>query len=224
VKPHKHEYREWLTYEFTTRRPEEATAELQWEELAVPWNVKADNIDEIYISHLKHELTTVPGFMYQGYEAASQYCVQTGKHLDVALEWADVAINNPFIGQKNFETLDNKAQVFEKMGRNDEAEKLMQTALTYPDATPLAIHQYGRRLLVQKRNEAALKVFQLNAQRNGDAWPVHVGLARGYAAVGQKDKALEHAKKAVEQAPDPANKQNMEAMVKTLSSGGDISQ
>ncbi len=34
VKPHKHEYREWLTYEFPTRRPAEAVAELQWEELA----------------------------------------------------------------------------------------------------------------------------------------------------------------------------------------------
>ncbi len=35
VKPRKHDYREWLTYEFTTRRPSEATVELQWEDLAV---------------------------------------------------------------------------------------------------------------------------------------------------------------------------------------------
>jgi hypothetical protein len=36
VKSHKHEYREWLAYEFPVRKPAEAVAELQWEELAVP--------------------------------------------------------------------------------------------------------------------------------------------------------------------------------------------
>ena len=46
VKPHKHEYREWLTYEFTTRRPAETVAELQWEELAVPWSIKVENIND----------------------------------------------------------------------------------------------------------------------------------------------------------------------------------
>jgi hypothetical protein len=36
VKPHAHEYREYLSYEFPVRKPAEAVAELQWEELAVP--------------------------------------------------------------------------------------------------------------------------------------------------------------------------------------------
>ena len=69
------------------------------------------------------------------------------------------------------------------------------------------------------KKDEALKVFQLNAERNGDAWPVHVGLARGYAAVGDNQKALEHAKLAAAQAPDALNKRNLEAMVKTLSEG-----
>jgi hypothetical protein len=47
AKPAKHEYREWLTYEFTARRPAETTVELQWEELAVPLTIKVDNINEI---------------------------------------------------------------------------------------------------------------------------------------------------------------------------------
>src|SRR5262249_14465962 len=36
TKPHPHEYREYLTYEFPVRKPAEAVFELQWEELAVP--------------------------------------------------------------------------------------------------------------------------------------------------------------------------------------------
>lgn len=110
------------------------------------------------------------------------------------------------------------------MGRNEEADKIMQTALKLPGTTTLEIHQFGRQLLTDKRNAEALAVFQLNAERNGDAWPVHVGLARGYAATGEMSKALEHARLAAAQAPDPVNRQNLEAMVKDLSGAKPISQ
>ena len=224
VKPKKHEYREWLTYEFSGRRPDEATAELQWEELAVPWTIKVPNVNEIYLSKLREELTTVPGFAYQGYDAAAQFTIQSGTGLEQGLQWAEAAVSMPFIGQATFSTLNTKAQVLAKMGRKEEAGKLMQTALKLPGTTSLEIHQYGRQLLAEKKNAEALSVFQLNAERNGEAWPVHVGLARGYAATGETKKALEHAKIAVTQAPDPLNRQSLEAMVKDLSEGKAISQ
>jgi tetratricopeptide (TPR) repeat protein len=222
VKPHKHEYREWLTYEFPTRKPAEATAELQWEELAVPWNIQVNNADDIYVSRLRDELSSVPGFMYQGYDAAAQYTLQSGKHLEDGLKWADAAISRPIIGQANFTTLSTKAQILAKLGREEEAKKLMDEAIKNPATTALEIHQYGRQLLTDKHPEEALKVFQLNAQRNGDAWPVHVGLMRGFAANGDLQKALEHAKKALAQAPDDLNKKNLEAMVKRLEEGKNI--
>ena len=222
VKPHKHEYREWLAYEFTTRKPTEATAELQWEELAVGWNIQVNNVDDIYVSRLRQELDSVPGFMYQGYDAAAQYTLQSGKHLEDGLKWADMAINVPFVGQKNFTTLNTKAQILAKLGRQEEAAKLMDEAIQNPTTTALEIHQYGRQLLTEKKAEEAMKVFQLNAQRNGEAWPVHVGLMRGYAAHGDLQKALEHAKKALVQAPDDLNRKNLEAMVKKLEEGKNI--
>src|SRR5262249_28798310 len=140
------------------------------------------------------------------------------------LEWSEAAISMPFIGQKNFETLSGKAMVLGKMGREDEAKTIMQTALKDPTATSLQIHMYGRQLLTAKKVSEAMEVFQLNAQRNGDAWPVHVGLARGYAAIGENQKALDHAKKALPQAPDELNRKSLEAMVKALSEGQPISQ
>jgi hypothetical protein len=224
VKPHKHDYREWLAYEFTARRPAEATAELQWEELAVAWSIKVDHIEDIYISRLSNELRNSTGFTYQSYISASQYCVNANTHLDEALKWADAAINMPFIGQSNFATLSNKAQVLSKLGRGPEAQTLMQTAVKLPGTTPLEIHQFGRSLITLKKNEEALKIFQYNAERNGDAWPVHVGLMRGYAAVGDLPKALEHARIALPQAPDEINKKGLADMVKTLSEGKNISQ
>ena len=224
VKPHPHEYREWLTYEFPVRRPTEATAELQWEDLAVPMSIKVGNADEIYITALRKELTNMAGFNYQAFDAAAQYCLQANTHLEQALEWAETAVSNPFVGQVDFNSLSTKAQVLSKLGREAEAKKVMEAAIHHPTAGPLQIHQYGRQLLTEKKPKEAMEIFNLNAQRNGDAWPVHVGLARGYSALGDIPKALEHAQKAVPQAPDALNRQSLEAMVKVLSEGKPIEQ
>ncbi len=224
VKPHKHEYREWLTYEFTTRRPAESVAELQWEELAVPWTIKVENIDDLYISRMKENLTNMQGFGWRGWVAASQFCVAQNTHLDQALEWAEIAVSKQFIGEANFTTLSNKAQVLEKLGRKEEATAAMQAAVHHRSATPIDLHQYGRRLLAEKKNQEALEVFQLSYQSNGDTWPVHVGLARGYAANGDPKQALDHARKALAQAPDALNRKSLETMVAALEGGQPIAQ
>jgi len=224
VKPSKHEYREWLAYEFTVRKPTEARMELQWEDLAVPMNLKVENTNDIYVSRLQKELTSASAFDARAYDAAAQFCVQANTHLDQGLKWADTAINLPFVGEKTFATYSTKALVLTKMGRGQEAKAIMDDAIKLPGTTALEIHQYGRQLISMKRNKEALEVFKYNQERNGDAWPVHVGLARGYAAVGDTKQALEHAQKALTQAPDALNKQSLEAMVKTFSSGQNISQ
>ena len=224
VKPHKHEYREYLTYEFPVRRPATATAELQWEELAVPWTIAVDDIDQIYVTRLRQELGNVPGFTYAGYVAAAQYTAQSGKNLEQGLQWAETAVSRPFVGEVNFDTLSTKAMLLTKLGRDSEARTVMQTALKLPGTTPLQIHQYARQLLAAKKTDEAVAVFKFNAERNGDAWPVHVGLARAYAAAGDSQAALEHARKALPQAPDDLNRKSLEAMVKALSEGKPIAQ
>jgi hypothetical protein len=224
VKPRKHEYREWLTYEFTSRHPAEAVAELQWEELAIPWTIKVENVNDLYISKLKENLTNVQGFGWRGWVAASQFCVAQNTHLEQALEWAEIAVSKQFIGEANFATLSNKALVLEKLGRKEEAATTMQAAVRHRSATPIDLHQYGRRLLADKKDKEALEVFKLNFERNGEQWPVHVGLARGYAANGDSKQALEHARKALAQAPDALNRQSLEAMVAALEAGRPIAQ
>lgn len=222
VKPRKHDYREWLTYEFPVRKPAEAVAEMQWEDLAVAWTIRVPDIQGAYISKMRDELHNVPGFNWQGWTAAIQYLLRENRNLEEALEWADYAISAPFVGQRNFQTLSTKSQVLAKLGKGAEAAALMKSAIEFPGATPAQIHQYGRQLLGEKRIKEALEVFQLNAKRHGDTWPVHVGLARGYAASGDLAKALEHARKALPQAPDPLNKKSLEAMVKSLEAGKSI--
>jgi tetratricopeptide (TPR) repeat protein len=168
---------------------------------------------------LRQELTGEGGFNPEAYDAAAQFCVKAGTHLEDALNWADLALTLPNVGKTNFDTLSTKALVLSKMGRDAEAQTIMQAAVHHPTATTLQIHQYGRLLLAAKKNQEALEIFKFNAERNGDAWPVNVGLARGYMALGDYRKAAEYAQKAAAQAPDVANKKNLEAMAQTLAEG-----
>src|SRR5689334_14889395 len=159
VKPAKHEYREYLTYEFSGRKPAEATAALQWEELSVPWTIKVDKISDVYVTRLRRDLTDLPAFDPRAYDAAAQFLAQSGTSLDQALKWADTAISQPFIGQKNFDTLSTKALVLTKLGRGAEAMAIMQEAMKLPGTTAIQIHGYGRTLLQMKQTKAAMDVF-----------------------------------------------------------------
>lgn len=216
AKPVKHEFREYLTYEFPVRKPSEVVAELQWEDLALPWTIAVPNLTEVYLSRLREELKTVPGFAWHGYVEAIQFCLEHKTNLNEALVWADTAISTPFVGEANFITLSAKAEVLKQLGRLTESKTVRNSALTHPTATVTQIHQYGRQLLAEKQPAEALQVFELNRQRYGSQWPVNAGLARGYAATGNKAKALEHAQLALPQAPDDLNRKALADLIASL--------
>ena len=222
VKPVKSPYREWLTYDFIDRKPDRATVALVWEELSVPFTISVDNISTLYVDNIRRELRGAAGFNWQQWNQAAQYCLQANTNLNEALTWAENAIALPGVGQANFATLATKAQILTRLSRTTEADAVMATAVDLPNAMPIQIHQYGRQLLNEGKSKEALAVFQKNAKRFGDAWPVHVGLARGFSAVGDYKTALKHAEIALTQAPDDINKKSLEAAVIRLKEGKDM--
>ena len=222
MKPQKAPYREWLAYDFIDRRPDRATVALVWEELSVPFAITVDDMASLYVASLRDELRGAAGFNWQDWNAAAQYCLNQNTNLEEALKWSENAVSLQFVGQANFTTLSTKAQILDKLSRPAEAAAVMATALDLPGVQPVEIHQYGRRLLTQGKAKDALAVFQKNQKRFGDAWPVHVGLARGYSAVGDYPAALKHAEIALKQAPDAVNKKSLEAAVARLKQGRDM--
>ena len=219
VKPKKCEYNHWLTYEFIERLPDRATVALKWEYLQVPWTITVDNANELYVEKLRLELRTQPGFNWEGWQEAADFCLDNKVNLKEGLVWAQNAVSLPFIGQENFFTLRTLSNFQAANGLTAEAEKTFQKAINYPCASPLDLHQYGRQLLAAGEKEKALAVFEANAKLHPNAWPVNVGLARGYAAVRRTKEALEYAKLALQQAPDEVNKKNLQKMVEDLESG-----
>ncbi len=222
VDPADHPYTEWLTFDFVERGPSSATLAMKWENKMVPMRIEVDNMADLYVSKYKQELQGSAGFNHQNLVAASQYCVQNDTHLEDALVWADQAINAPFIGVKNFSTMQNKASVLMKLGKMEEAEALMNEAMHHPATTAFEIHTFGRQLIAMDKKDKALEVFKYNHDRFKGAWPTNVGMARGLSAMGMYGEALKYAEMAHEEAPDQLNKDSMKAAVEKLKDKQDI--
>ena len=220
AKPEKSAYSEWLTYEFIDRKPDRATVALQWEDLQVPFTISVDNIADLYIDQIRQELRSSTGFNWQNWAAAAQYALQNNKNLEEALAWAQHAATPSFSGQENFTTLSTLADLQAANGKAEDARKTIDRAVNHATAGPLEIHRYGRQLQAQGKNEEAMRIFELNAKKHPNAWPVHVGLARGHAGLGRTKEALAEARRALAQAPDPNSRQGVENLIQQIEGSG----
>jgi hypothetical protein len=218
VKPQKAEYNEWLTYEFVDRDADHAALALKWEELAVAFNINVENVNDLYLGQIRQELRSYPGFTMENFRAAARFCLDKKINTAEALTWAETAVNGLRGGQGevNFTTLMTLADAQDANGKTADAEATRKRALADPSASVIDIHMYARGLQQAGKNKEAVAIFEMNAKRNSGKWPVELGLARGYSSIGDHKKALEHAKKAVATAPNPANKQNAEMVLKQL--------
>jgi len=195
VTPQDSPFTEFLTYGFDDRRPDAAVAYLQWEKKRIPFKVEVVNVNELYVARMRQELQSWPGFNYQNWQNAAQFCADNQLDLEEALVWAEKAINAPFrgatIGHEDFSTLSTKAAVLAAMKRESEADAVMERALHVPGTDAYSIYAYGVGLLRKDRKSKAMEIFTFNQQHHSDDkfWTA-LGMARGYTAVGDKKNAI----------------------------------
>ena len=208
---------EWLKYEFIEQADNAVTIAMSWERRMIAFRVEADT-KGLQIAAFRNDLrTTRP---YYDFIQAANYCIQNNIELEQALAWMDRAIYFRVMGEKNFRTLSTKAAVLMKMNRIDDAKKVMEEAV--PMGTTLDVHFYGRQLLSLKQVDEALKIFQINYDKNPNVFTTNVGMGRAYAAKGNYKKAITYMKAALSQAPDEFNKASVDGMIKKLEAGQDI--
>jgi tetratricopeptide (TPR) repeat protein len=206
--------KEWLEYTFSNQTRNTVETALEWEKWRIPFTVEVDLVNTTLAS-IRTQLTTDLGFNPPALEQGATWCLQNNINYEQAYDWITRATDPNLGAVQSFRALSTKAGLLEKLNRKDEADKVMTTALE--SGTAIELHQYGRQLLSQKKNEQAMAVFERNYKKYKGAWPTNVGMMRGYNALGNYKKALEHAKLALPQAPDDQNKRLIEAAIKNLS-------
>lgn len=209
---------EWLKYEFMNQTENSAVVALQWEKLSFPFKIEVDYIKQ-QIESFRRELRTDKGFIWESWDQAAQWSVQHNTNLEQALQWADSATSAGFGGDKSFRAWSTRAQVLQKLGKNEEAANIMKNALAFGSMNE--IHQYGRQLLGMKLNKMALDVFKTNYEKNPGQFTTLMGMARGYSANGDFTNALKFANMALPLAPAP-QKAAVQGMIDKLKEGKDI--
>lgn len=220
VKPVKAENNtEWLKYEFINQTDSSATVQLVWEKLAIPFNIETD-VKKNQIASFRKELRSDKGFNWLGWNQAAAWCAQNQVNLEQALMWADSATSATFGGNTQFQPYATKAQILTLLGREDEANAIMKTAMQYGSMTD--VHYYGRQLINAKKTKEALEVFKANYAKYPKQFTTLMGLSRGYSALGDYKTALKYAQQALPLAPDELNKNGVETSIGKLREGKDI--
>ncbi len=209
---------EWLKYEFMNETPNSAVIALMWEKLKIPFKVEVD-YPKTQLAMFRNELKSSKGFNADAWVQASNFAANNNDFED-ADEWSDYSINGRFVGQKNFNTLSNKAMILQKENKTSEADAMMKEAL--PLGSMQDLHNYGKQLISEKKPKEALEIFKMNAQKNPGQFTTDMGLVRGYSANGDYKNALKYAKLAQPLAPNKLNKDAVDKMIEDLNAGKDI--
>ena len=184
----------------------------------MPFRISVPDLTELYHEIMTMELTGAAGFNFQNWIQASQWAAQQDAYHEDAILWADAAIT----ANASFQTISNKAQVLNQIGRSEEVMETFDQAMEHPTATAVGIHMAARGLQAQGQLETANVIFRKNYEKNAGEWPVDFGMARVYSQEGDFEKALEHAEIAMGRAPDGPQKQNLETQIERLKKGENI--
>ncbi|WP_430413116.1 DUF2911 domain-containing protein [Kordia sp.] len=209
-------HEELLTFDFYKVTATSTSLALQWGEKEIPFSISFD-VTNIVLADIRNKMQDQPGFNRQTWEQAATFALNNGGDLDEALRWINNAIAGQFYSKQTFNNTQIKAAILMKQNKKDEALAVMDEVM--PIATVLEIHRYGRQLLGQGLTDKAMEVFKFNAKKHKGTWPVHYGMARGYAGKGDFKNAIKHLEKALKNAPNPQSKANVQANLDKLKKG-----
>jgi len=216
VKPQTTDLHDALTYDFDDVKPDATVVTMRWDEVAVGFKVHVD-VNALVTASIHKQLYGLNQYYWEGWDDAAGYFLTNKIHLDEALKYEDLSIQN----EERFDNLMSKSKILEAMGRKQDADTFRAQALD--KASALQLYVYGRQLQGDKKQDEAMAIYRSNAKKFPDSWTSHLGLARVYSAQGDFDNAVKEGKLSLVGAPD-ANKSAVEGLVTRLENREDINR
>ena len=216
VKPQAVENNEALSYDFDDPQPNSAVITMRWEKVAVPFKVEV-NTPEIVQQSLHNQLRSRVQFEWQAWEEAANYLLNNKLSAEEAAKYADRSIEI----EDRFENEITKAHALSVLGRGDEALAAHDKAISI--GTQSQIHDFGRGLQAQGRQDEALELFRSNVRKDPNSWIGHNDAARVAVAKGDFDAAVKEMKLAVTTAPESL-KSPLADLVRRLENKEDINK
>jgi len=198
-----------LTYDFINNTKTSSELVLNWEKKQFPVKIEFD-VDKIVMDNAAAELKGATGFNDIGFRSAAFYALQNNINLDEGLVWIDKAIAQ----NNSFTNLSLKSNILKKMGKTEDADKIMDAAMAVANENEL--NTYGYQLLNAKNFDKAIEVLTLNTKRNPKSANTFDSLGEAYALKGDKKNAIVNFKKSLSMNPNAATKANSEKYLQQL--------
>ena len=211
VTPRTAPMQEWMLFEFDALTRDSAELVLRWDELAVPVTLGFAT-DDLMVDFARHVfLRGIPGFRWQGYNDAANYCLTRGVHLEQGLAWADQSLRRG----KNSTNLATKANLLFKLGRESEAADVLEQAVAL-GGSGAEVNALGYQLLQLERLEAAIAAFERNAHAYPGSWNVHDSLGEAQVAAGDIAAAIASYEQALALVDDGEQRQRIAGVLDDL--------
>ena len=198
-----------LTYEFEEVGIDQGVVVLKWEKKKFPFRIETDT-KSLVLTQFRTKLSKLND--PKQYLNAAAYCLNNNTNHEEAINWVDKSIE---ASGKNFNNLTLKGGLLYKKDDNfTVAEPFVDEAAQV--ANKQQLNALGYRMLQLELKEKAVEYFELNAKKNPEDPNVYDSLGEGYAAIGEKKKAIKSFKKSLSMNPPDNVKQNSIAQLKKL--------
>jgi len=217
VKPQPAEMHNALTYDFDEVKPDSAVVKLQWEKLAVPFAVSA-NETEVTLASLREQMRGGKQYVWESGAEAAQYCLTNKIALEEGLGWA----NKSIAIEERFENLILKADLLKALNHDTESASVREKAMSAANVTQ--IYFYARNLQGQNQSAQAMEIFKVAVKRFPDHWLGHMAAARLASASGDYANALKEVKIVQGLEIPDAQKANLVNLARRLENKEDINR
>ena len=189
-------FEEQLRYGFDSVSDDSATITLHWANLTVPFTAELDT-HGLALTKIRNDLRHLPGFNWQGWNSAANYCLQNDINHEEALEWAERSITM----NENATNLMTKSGLFRQSGQETEAAAAEDRALGLADEAQT--NAIGYNFLLQRNDlDKAIEIFERNVSDHPESWNVYDRLGEALATKGETAMAITNYAKALEMAPE----------------------
>jgi tetratricopeptide (TPR) repeat protein len=189
-------FEEQLRFGFDGVTNDAAKVTLHWERLSVPFAVEVDT-HSLALAKIRNSLRHLPGFNWQGWNSAANYCLQNDVNHEEALQWAERSIGM----NENATNLLTKSGLLQQLGRQAESAATEERALEI--ANEAQVNAIGYTFLFQRNDvEKAIEIFERNVAAHPESWNVYDSLGEAYASKGDTALAINAYSKAHEMAPE----------------------
>jgi tetratricopeptide (TPR) repeat protein len=216
VKPEAIENQEALRYDFDELKPNSAVITMRWEKVAVPFKVEVST-SEVVEASLHNQLRGRVGFEWQAWTDAANYLLNNNLNPQEAAKYADRSIDI----EDRFENEMTKSRALTALGHTEEARAARDKAIALGNQSQL--HDFGRTLQAQGRQDEAMDLFQSNVKKDANSWIGHNEAARIAVAKGDYAAAVKEMKLAAAASPESLKTQHAD-LIRRLENKEDINR